>query len=418
MMLAPSRVADAPLGRRHDDLFAEPHGKPTLATLLEERGVLSTAHAVDVALQICDALSSAHDRGVVHGQLGLGCVRLVFTPEGGPRELEIVTLDPDEVTGVARVSAGPFLEPERELDAPADTLADIWALGGVLYSLLVGVAPALGAIEVPDGVPRGLAAVIHACLAVDPASRPQSADGVAEMIASFATWPPDHFARLAERRERREAAERSRQHLERRGLGDLPNVLDKLDEAALARAARASTTALPPARPLGLTTEAALERLMTAVDEGTHSKRLAERVELLPALPALVDFDDDDEEALPTIVQEETVRMEPIASPFVDLGRSPGTTMSGAPASTASAASPAVVFAIFALGAFAICLGAGYVGYRMSAKTPAHAVVAPAPAAPAAPAMPAAELEIPVFVPSALPEAPPVTPASLPEAKP
>jgi hypothetical protein len=75
-----------------------------------------------------------------------------------------------------------------------------------------------------------------------------------------------------------------------------------------------------------------------------------------------------------------------------------------------------------ALAALAIVLGAGFVGYALSASASGSAVrhdapvqVRVEPAAPrAAEPSPAA---IPVFVPSALPEAPPITPDSLPEAK-
>ena len=416
-MMEQSLAAQASLGRTRKQ-----QGKRTLATVLGERGVLSTAHAVEVVLAICEALSSAHANGVVHGQLGLGCVRLLFTPEGGPRHIEIFTLEPSAPDGApesgeAVVSAALFPELQSHPRWPVDARADIWALGGVLYTSLVGLAPSnLGVV--PESVPRGLAAVIDACLAVDPASRPQTVDDLAERIASFATWPPDHFARLAERRERRESAERSRQDLERRGLGDMPNVLDKLDEAAIARARaqRTTTTPIPSViHPIGPTTAAALERLMTAVHRASPRT----------ALPALVDFDDVDEEVLPTLVQEETVRMEPIASPLVDPVGPAGPAGPVAPVTSPNEPrrrSPAFVFTTFALGAFALCLSAGYVGYVISRKRPRTPVAAAEVAIQAAPpaSVSASEPEpvIPVFAPSALPEAPPVTPDSLPDAKP
>src|SRR4051812_4263994 len=55
--------------------------KRTLAAWLRERGVFSTAHGVEIALDICEALSVAHENGVIHGQLGLSCVRLAFAPQ-------------------------------------------------------------------------------------------------------------------------------------------------------------------------------------------------------------------------------------------------------------------------------------------------------------------------------------------------
>lgn len=448
-----------------------PAGKRTLMTVLRERGVLSTPHAVDVALHVCDALSIAHENGIVHGQLGLGCVRLSFSAESGPGDVEIFTIAPDaDGIGLDVVQVAPFFEPERQHGRPVDALADVYALGALLYAMLIGVSPPFGAgaggsVEVPpDSMPGSLAAVVEACLATQPGQRPASIDLVAERIASFATWPPDHFARLAAHRDRRARAERARKNLEERGLGDVPNVLDKLDDAAIARASRGTEaiTSVLHAK----TTEAALERLMTAVHEGTD----AARVQLASELPALVDFDDDDDDlVLPTIVQSESSRMPSRAAagrfpelPYVEQAPcplsippvvlpDPPPALAVAPAAIACAdvahagAPPRSFTTTFALvaAALAICVVTGFVGYTLSARAsaavadraPAPArldalpapLAAPPPAAPAAPppaaitALPApASAEppaIPVFTPSSLPEVAPVTPASLPEAK-
>lgn len=411
-----------PLGRPRT-----PQGKRTLAKVLRERGVLSTAHAVDVTLDICDALAVAHANGVVHGQLGLACVRLVFTPEAGPRDLEIFTLVADDDSGVAGVVA-PFQGPETRRDQPIDARADVWAIGALLYTMLVGAPLPPGAVEVPPGgMPMSLASIVEACLAPDPASRPQSVDEIAEKIASFATSPPDRFVRLAERRERRERAARVKRSLELRGLSEMPNVLDKLDDAALARAQRDTTTAITSLA-VGTTTEAALERLMTAVHEGTD----AARVELASGLPSLIDFDDDDDQVLPSAEQDETVPLVPVASPLanahVALPEPPPPPPSASPSPAPSHSARTIAMA--SVAAVVLCLGLGYVGYALSSAPPvssASITAATAPAVTTAPlpltltaAPTAASSEpppIPVFVPSALPEALPITPASLPEAR-
>ena len=415
-------VASSPaaLGRAR-----KPQGKRTLAKILRERGVLSTAHAVDVALDVCDALTTAHANGIVHGQLGLSCVRLLFTPELGPRELEIFTLASDEDSGVAGVVA-PFQRPEQRQGRPSDARADVWALGALLYTMLVGTPPPAGDVMAPpDSMPMSLAAVVEACLSSDPSNRPHSVDQIAEKIASFASSPPDRFVALAEQRERRERAERVRRSLELRGLSEMPNVLDKLDEAALTRAQR--ETAVITSLPVGSTTEAALERLMAAVHEGTD----AARVELATGLPTLIDFDDDDDDdGQPTVVQESTLPLGPIASPLANahviLPEPPPPSAPLLPASPARAhPSRALVFAASSLAAVVLCLSLAYIGYALTSPAPSSAqatATATAPAMSAMSAIPAVpvtapEPVIPVFVPSALPDSPPVTPASLPQAR-
>jgi hypothetical protein len=413
-----------------------PHTKRTLATVLRERGALSMPHAVEVALDICDALSIAHANGVVHGQLGLGCVRLAFTPERGPRDVEIFTLEVDAEDSLA-VPVAPFLEPERPgFGRRVDQRSDVWALGALLHTMLTGVAPAdasMGASAelLLESTPRSLAAVIESCLSGDPESRPAGADEIAERIASFATWPPDQFARIGARRGKRAAAERVKRQLERRGLGNLPSVLDKLDDAALARAQRPTTESLASLlhKNARRSTEAAMERLMTAVHEGTEEARVA----LAGRLPSLVDFDDEDEEVLPTVVKEEQVDehrtsfaavVSPLTAVPVVLDEPLLSTPPRAPAitRTAATASRAKLRAIAtAAGAvLAIVVGAGSLGYTLSAratttKTTTTTTTTEVPAATSAAAVRPA---IPVVAASALPEAPAITPASLPEAKP
>ena len=429
MTLESSPIVQAPgasLGRPRKQ-----RGKRTLASLLRERGVLSTNHAVEVALAICDALGTAHANGVIHGQLGLGYVRLRFTAEAGPTGVEIFTLAPepdDSGASAGLANEMTFLEPERDAARPAaDVRSDVWALGALLHTMLLGVVPPPGDIEVAgENIPRSLGAVVESCLAIDPSNRPESVDDIAERIASFAKWPPDHFARLAARREARLAAERVRENLERRGLSDMPNVLDKLDGAAVARAQREDRPVITSVL-LGPSTEAAMERLMSAVHEGTD----AARVELASALPALVDFDDDDDDLAPNVIADADEVSEPVPSPLavatVPLDAAVLTSPLPAPVTlpvplrAPVPGAPRSRFGVVAIAAVAViasCVSAGSLGYVLSARvsTAATPMTATESATAVAPASSASAPEIPVFAPSALPEAP-ITPESLPEAK-
>ena len=421
-----------------------PRTKRPLATVLRERGALSLPHAIEVALDICDALSTAHANGVVHGQLGLGCVRLAFTPESGPRDVEIFTLEIDVEDSLA-VPVAPFLEPERAGGARrVDQRSDVWALGALLHTMLTGVAPAdasssrASAELLLESAPRSLAAVIESCLASDPESRPADADEIAERIASFATWPPDQFTRIGARRDKRAAAERVRRQLEQRGLGNLPSVLDKLDDAALARAQRPTTESLSSLHHQNArrSTEAAMERLMNAVHEGTDEAR----VELAARLPSLVDFDDEDEdedeEVLPTVAKEELADEDgasfaAVMSPLTAVPVVLDEPLLSTPPALTTAATPASRYEVRSIATIvgavlAIVAGAGSLGYALSARatTPPTTTItttitgAELPTATSAAGAPGAAGAIPVVAASALPEAPAITPASLLEAKP
>jgi hypothetical protein len=412
-----------------------PRTKRTLATVLRERGALSIPHAVEIALDICDALSTAHANGVVHGQLGLGCVRLAFTPESGARDVEIFTLEVDLEDSLA-VPVAPFLEPSHPGAARrVDQRSDVWALGALLHTMLTGLAPAdtsssRASADLLESAPRSLAAVIESCLASDPESRPAGADEIAERIASFATWPPDQFARIGARREKRAAAERVKRQLEQRGLGNLPSVLDMLDDAALARAQRPTTESLSSLlhKDARRSTEAAMERLMHAVHEGTDEAR----VKLAARLPSLVDFDDEDDEVLPAVVQEEQAdddhaSFAPVASPLTAVPVVLDQPLLSTPPpaitkTTAAASRPKLRTVATVIGAvLAIVAGAGSLGYALSARagttttTTTTTTGAELPTITSAAAVPP---PIPVVAASALPEAPAITPSSLPEAKP
>ena len=388
--------------------------------------MFSTAHAADLVLDVCEALANAHENGVVHGQLGLRCVRLTMSRENGPREVEIFTLTAEGDSEIAQ-RAAPFMAPEqRDLTRLIDGRADIFSLGAILYATIVGTGLPVAPVRVPaESMPASLASVVESCLATDPARRPQDVDELAEKIASFASWPPGRFSRLAERRERKASAERARVALAARGLGNMPAVLDKLDDAALARARRESipeTATMSSVLDLPAS-EAALDRLMNVVYEGTE----AARVERTAKLPALVDFDDDDDDEVrppEPSVHERVTAMAMFEAPLRTVPMVMAPPLAPAPAAAPAPASRGILPVVaLVVAAFSISVGVGYFGYTMSSG-PARAEE-PAPIAPPRAAQPVAvpavaaspTPAVPVVSPSSLPEAAPITPGSLPDAK-
>jgi eukaryotic-like serine/threonine-protein kinase len=115
---------------------------------------LEPSAAIDVLLQLCDALQCAHERGVVHRDLKPDNVFLVT--RGGKHhfvklvDFGIAKLRDGAVTSSGRTSAGlivgtpEYMAPEQCDDGAIDARTDVYALGVMAYELLAGRLPFQG----------------------------------------------------------------------------------------------------------------------------------------------------------------------------------------------------------------------------------------------------------------------------------
>ncbi len=143
--------------------FGSFEGAPYLAMQLIEGQSLSqrlaagpptVAEAIEITRQILDALIAAHARGVVHRDLKPGNVMLQ-TETDGPLRVRIVDFglariaDPQTdvtadatLTKLGTVIGSPsYMAPEQTTASTADGRADLYALGIILYEMLVGRPP-------------------------------------------------------------------------------------------------------------------------------------------------------------------------------------------------------------------------------------------------------------------------------------
>jgi serine/threonine-protein kinase len=168
------------------------------------RGPLPAGRALEIAVQISDALVEAHGHGVIHRDLKPANVQI--TPSGKAKILDfgIARSVGDEQAAAAaptvslsseagRIVGTPgYMAPEQLLGGTADKRTDIYALGVLLYEMLTGRRPfestdilkgaiaavAGGAprvIDVAPHVPPYLSAIVERAMAKDPADRFQTA---------------------------------------------------------------------------------------------------------------------------------------------------------------------------------------------------------------------------------------------------
>lgn len=119
----------------------------TLAQLLRKRGRLNWYVAVDYAIQMCEALQYAHDRGVIHRDLKPG--NFLLTKQGQIKlsDFGLVTVAAGRrLTATGRtIGTVEYMSPEQiRGKPPATNRSDLYSLGCVIYEMLTGNPPYVG----------------------------------------------------------------------------------------------------------------------------------------------------------------------------------------------------------------------------------------------------------------------------------
>jgi formylglycine-generating enzyme required for sulfatase activity/predicted Ser/Thr protein kinase len=172
-----------------------------LRQLMMEDGILPPPYAIDIAVQVCEALSFAHGRGIVHkdikpenilvekkkidvsnkGKALLHYVKITDLGLGmlpGRSQSEIVISENARTSGVRILSGTLFyMAPEQMVPGrQVDARADVYSLGVVLYEMLTGELP-LG-MDLPSElnpvVTAELDAVCKRALSIDRDTRYQN----------------------------------------------------------------------------------------------------------------------------------------------------------------------------------------------------------------------------------------------------
>jgi tetratricopeptide (TPR) repeat protein/TolB-like protein len=179
----------------------------TLASRLA-KGPLPESQAINIAVQLADALAVAHGQGVLHRDLKPSNVMLA--PGGVVKILDfgIARLSRGESDGAPREFLGTpgYVAPEQWVGRAADERADLYALGVVLFEMISGKRPfperepfSLARASL-DRIARRLSTLVPAVapaldrlvsrlLAADPALRPPRARIVADELRQLQSPP-------------------------------------------------------------------------------------------------------------------------------------------------------------------------------------------------------------------------------------
>ncbi|HRB12620.1 MAG TPA: FHA domain-containing serine/threonine-protein kinase [Vicinamibacteria bacterium] len=104
-----------------------------------ESGPLPWREALRIASRLADALSHAHENGIVHRDIKPGNVMILKKGEPKIMDFGVAKLDSSKLTSQGDVLGSPgYMAPEQALEARVDARSDLFSLGTVLYEALTG----------------------------------------------------------------------------------------------------------------------------------------------------------------------------------------------------------------------------------------------------------------------------------------
>jgi len=207
------------------------HG--SLDDLLRRHGTFAVPEAVELFREIAVGLAHAHGKGVVH--CDLKPANILLDQDGKPR---LADFGQSRLSHEQKPALGTlfYMAPEQaDLEAVPDVRWDVYALGVILYTLLVGSPPhrndgTIGHIDSASDLSDRLARYRHAIRAAPPAAEHRRVPGMDRALAEIidrclAVNSDDRFANVQEVLDALGARDRNRERLPLMVLGFLGPLL-------------------------------------------------------------------------------------------------------------------------------------------------------------------------------------------------
>jgi serine/threonine-protein kinase len=178
-------------------------GEPLSAAIARE-APMNHDRVLDIIIAAASALAAAHAAGLVHRDVKPG--NLLLGRDGSIKITDFGiarVMHASPLTRTGTLMGTPlYLSPEQATGGRATAASDLYALGVLAYEMLVGNPPYEGPPTavllahrdtplppLPPPVPSGLADLVHALTAKDPAMRPHTATAVADRAIRLRTDP-------------------------------------------------------------------------------------------------------------------------------------------------------------------------------------------------------------------------------------
>jgi hypothetical protein len=163
-------------------------GGNDLDALLKSEVKLSLGQKLEIAAQLCEGLSYAHEQGIVHRDIKPGNVRVLEDGTVKILDFGIAKFAQSSVTQTGSVMGTPsYMAPEQIMGQPVDGRSDLFSAGVLLYELLAGAKPFQG--DSPT-------AVVYQIMNGEPVplekSIPDIPDAINQIVAKALQKNPEH----------------------------------------------------------------------------------------------------------------------------------------------------------------------------------------------------------------------------------